>query len=79
MGSTNTVAPLSETSWTIPATRGRISALISSTMRPLRWVISGSCTTSARWKRRRLRSITSFRRFWVWRDSALSRASSGLA
>ena len=47
----------------MPGTRYRISVLISSTIRPFRCVISGSCTTSDRWKRRRLRSIISFSRF----------------
>ena len=79
IGSINTVAPLSDTSWTMPGTLMRNSALISNTIRPLRWVISGSWTTSDLCKRRRFRSIISLSRFWALRASRRRFCNIGLA
>ena len=47
MGSTNSVAPEEEMSWTRPGMLPLHSAFTGTTNRPSRWVISASCSTLA--------------------------------
>ena len=56
MGSTKIVAPLSDTSWTIPGRRCFISVFTRITMRPLRWVMRDSWRISWRSSRLTVRS-----------------------
>ena len=73
------MAPLSETSWTMPDRRCLISDLTKSTILPLRWVTMGSCRTSCRCSRLRVRSREAVSLSWAVRDSSRISFSLGVA
>ena len=83
-GSTNSVCPESEESWTMPGTLRRALALTASTGRPPRWVTKSSCRCSrsslerascSSSSRTRCRPVRSSPRSWRSGGEALSRRS----